>query len=622
MRTARRLCLKLAVALTAATAFLLPLKFGGISGLAEVPGTFPSDLWEWLIFSSYPTEIFTILCGVLLALTLLGGATRLPQTREMRWMSWLWGALLPLAVLPGFVNTAVRDYAYLQLAHFLGVGAWCWATALLIADDPRRKKLFVGALLAGFLLAVLAGWRLYFWGFAETRRYFAEKAASGAVQIDKQLQIKLDDNRVYATFTSCNSFAGFIILVGALFAVCAWKFGERFEPRKVSKWLFMGAAALLTFGVLPLTHSRGALLCALLAALGAFLCLRLPRAVKLAGLILFIAAGIGGAWYEHHKGRGFLSVAERVDYLRTSSRLTAAHPFAGAGWDGFFREHMRIKFTKTDESAHDPHNFVASFASQSGVLPGLLALAALALPLWALFRRYRDFDLPRRAVCWGCAAAALHMLMEMDCQVPAQPAAFWLLAWSALTDAEAPPEPVSRRYATVSAAALAALSAFAVGIFVLRGDLAFARFGALVTPEPGEMWRPPSEDAVNSALAEVRHSRQHLPFALEQLADYRYNVQRDPVAAEKLLRESLALGGDRPGVYDRLGEVAFARGDFAAAGRHWRRAHKLFPRKYPPAVAALSRRWIAVFGGCWNGACGKLFPAKYPEAMPPSSPAR
>ena len=67
MRKARRLCLKSAVALTALTAFLLPLKFGGISGLAEAPGFFPSDLFGWIIASAWPTEIFPLVCGVALS---------------------------------------------------------------------------------------------------------------------------------------------------------------------------------------------------------------------------------------------------------------------------------------------------------------------------------------------------------------------------------------------------------------------------------------------------------------------------------------------------------------------------------------------------------------------------
>ena len=584
MNRARRLCLKLAVVLTAFTAFLLPLKFGGITGLVEAPGFFPHELFDWLIVSSWPTEIFAVVCGAALVLALCGGAARLPEARETRLMLWLWGVVLPLAVLPGFVNTAVRDYALAQLTHWLGIGAWCWTTALLIADAPRRKKLFVGALLLGFLLAILAGWRLYFWGFAETRRYFAEQVAAGAVAIDEQLQIKLDDDRVYATFNSCNSFAGFIILAGAAFAVAAAKFGGRFEPRKVSKWLFSGAAVVLTLGILPLTRSRGALLCALAAALGAFLASRLPRAAKLTALVLAVVLGVGGAWYVCRAGRGFSSGAERLDYLRTAAMLAAKHPFAGAGWDGFFRTHMRVKRTCSDEAAHDPHNLVASFAAQSGVLPGVLALAVLALPLWALFRRYRDFDPWRRAVAWGCAAAALHMLMEMDHEVPAQMASFWLLALSALTSDGAPAAAAARRrYPALAAAGATAVFALAFGMFVLHGDLAFARFSALVRPEPGERWSPPSEAAAESALLRLRRSRQRIPFALEFYAEYRSQFGY-PAAAEKLLHESLALSGDRPGVYRKLAELARDRGDAAAAADCWRRAHELFPAKYPAVM--------------------------------------
>ena len=593
MTVFRRICLKLAVALTVLTAFLLPLKFGSITGLAEAPGFFPPDPIDWLIVSSWPTEMFSIVCGAALLLALCGGAVRMPASREVRLMLWLWGALLPLAVLPGFVNTVVRDYALAMLTHWLGIGAWCWTTALLLADDPRRKKLFVGALLLGFLLSVLAGWRLYFWGFAETRRYFAEQVASGAAAIDEQLQIKLDDDRVYATFNSCNSFAGFVILAGALFVVSAWKFGERFEPRKVSRLLFFVAAAVLTLGILPLTRSRGALLCSLLAALGAFLASRLPRAAKLAALVLVFAVGLGGAWYVHRAGRGFSSGVERLDYLRTSSLLAAAHPFAGAGWDGFFREHMRVKRTGTDEAAHDPHNVVASFAAQSGVLPGVLALAVLALPLYSLFRRYRDLDPWRRAVSWGCAAAALHMLMELDHLVPAQPAAFWLLALAALTGDEAPSAVDAaspwRRYPAVLAAVLAAAFSLTLGIFVLRGDLAFARFVALIRPEPGSRWNPPSEAAAEAALAQVRNSRRHVPFALEFYAEYRAQFGA-PDAAEGLLKESLASGGDRPGVYRKLAELARERGDAVAAEGYWRRAHELFPAKYPSVMPSAPTR--------------------------------
>ena len=92
MNRARRLCLKLAVVLTAFTAFLLPLKFGGITGLVEAPGFFPHELFDWLIVSSWPTEIFAVVCGAALVLALCGGAARLPEARETRLMLWLWAS--------------------------------------------------------------------------------------------------------------------------------------------------------------------------------------------------------------------------------------------------------------------------------------------------------------------------------------------------------------------------------------------------------------------------------------------------------------------------------------------------------------------------------------------------
>jgi len=210
-------------------------------------------------------------------------------------------------------------------------------------------------------------------------------------------------------------------------------------------------------------------------------------------------------------------------------------------------------------------------------------LAALILPLWALFRRYRDFDSWRRAVCWGCLAAALHMLMELDHLVQAQLAAFWLLAAAALIG-EVPKElraPAAKRETcTVAGAAVAiALAALIFGVWVLQGDLAFAEFSALVTPEPGTEWHRPDERRIETALDGVRRSRQHLPFALEKLAEYR--MESAPADAEKLLLESLALSGPRPGPYAKLAEIARRTGDTEKSAGYWRRAHELFPAKYP-----------------------------------------
>ncbi len=47
----RQVCGRIAVALTALTAFLLPVKFGGVAGLPELPGYYPPGILDWLIVS-------------------------------------------------------------------------------------------------------------------------------------------------------------------------------------------------------------------------------------------------------------------------------------------------------------------------------------------------------------------------------------------------------------------------------------------------------------------------------------------------------------------------------------------------------------------------------------------
>ncbi|MBQ6352725.1 MAG: O-antigen ligase family protein, partial [Lentisphaeria bacterium] len=361
--------------------------------------------------------------------------------------------------------------------------------------------------------------------------------------------------------------------------------GDRFEPRRLSRWLFGVAAAGLTFGLLPLTRSRGALLCALVAALGAFFASRLPRRAKIAAAIAAGLVLVAGAWYVHRAGRGFSSGAERLDYLATTAKLVAAHPLTGSGWNGFFRAHMRVKSTGTDEAAHDPHNFVAAFAAAGGIPAALVALAAFAIPFGFIFRRYRSAPPWRRAAAWGVAAFSLHMLMEMDYLVPGSVAAYLLLAASLLVpDDPAPPEKPSRTARVLRVAVILLLCGvyFVYPVRNLRGDLAYARFCAVVVPEPGTRWLPPAPERIEADLRNVRDLGlvPDSPFPLEKAADCCAAIGL-PKSARQLLLAALRAGGERPGVYRKLAELAERAGDAEAADRCRRKAHELFPAKYP-----------------------------------------
>lgn len=159
----------------------------------------------------------------------------------------------------------------------------------------------------------------------------------------------------------------------------------------------------------------------------------------IAAAVLVIA---GGALYIHHRGRGFGSMEERVDYLRTSFRMVLEHPLTGHGWGGFFYRHMQLKSSDTDESAHDPHNLIASFATQAGIPAGLLAAAAFLYPLWLLGKRVRRLrrepgrsrDWFPEMAFWGEIAFLLHALMDVDLAIPANMAAAGMVVVAALTE--------------------------------------------------------------------------------------------------------------------------------------------------------------------------------------------
>jgi hypothetical protein len=581
----RRICGQIAVASTALTAFLLPVKFGGIAGLPEAPGFYPPELFDWLIVS-WPITLFPFLAGIALIPTLGVVEPRCNPWRVKAFgILWCCGPLL--GAWWGLNNSPNGEAAVFGWNHFMhwwGLAAWGECVLLLLAGDPRRRRIFIGALLCGTCVAVLSGWYQYLWGFAETRRYYAELEAAGNVRVGEQLWIKLNDDRVYATFTSCNGFAGFLLLTGALLVAGAVKLGDSFEPRRLSRWIFGVTAAVLTFGLLPLTRSRGALLCALVAALGAFFASRLPKRAKLAaavGAALVLAAG---AWYVHRAGRGFSSGAERLDYLATTAKLVAAHPWTGSGWNGFFREHMRIKTTGTDEAAHDPHNFVAAFAAAGGIPAALIVLAAFVTPFFFIFRNYRAAPPWRKAAAWGVAAFSLHMLMEMDYLVPAGVAAYFLLATSLLVpDEPAPPKDLPKwvRVMLPVYALLLCGVYFIYPVRILRSDLAYARFCAVVVPEPGTRWTPPSPERIDAELAEVdERSLTPSPFPPEKAAECCAALGL-PKKARQLLCVSLDRGGERPGVYRKLAELAESAGDAEEAAYCRRKAHALFPAKYP-----------------------------------------
>ena len=305
-------------------------------------------------------------------------------------------------------------------------------------------------------------------------------------------------------------------------------------------------------------------------------------------VIVLALAIVGGAIYIHRAGRGFGSMAERVDYLRSSVKMIAEKPLAGHGWGGFFYRHMELKTTGTDESAHDPHNLVMAFASQTGVIGGAVALAAVLLPLFWLGRRIfrrggeetpeEGADGFARAVFWGECAFLLHAHMDVDLQIPASMAAAGAMLVAALPEASAQMAARGRRRWLLVAAGMLLAAVAAMGnILWLRAEMAYDRLITLARPQSAQdRLRPVSDAEVVKALREAVALRPGSPFPWEIAGDYFWS-RRDGAMAEKCYREAARCTPDWPSLYRRFFDLEMARGNRAAAAKHLRRMLELFP---------------------------------------------
>lgn len=576
---------KLAGGLLLALTFLMPLKFGTLAVMPEATGLYPGDLFSWAIIS-WPAHSFGLFSGGLLLL-LAPAAFRcgreLFSTPAGR-TALLWGVGLPAVSLIGWINAATFDYALGETAHLAGIGAYVLAVYLMLARRPEWRAVYWGVLAGGMLCLAASGLYQYFWGFRETREFLEYQMESGAA-VSAHMQLKIaSDTRVFATFVSCNALAGYLLILMPLTVVMADRWARRFEPVKPSRIIFCGVAGAMVSGTFLLARSRGSYLALVMAAALLVLALPMRRLYRMILILLAVLIVAGGAVYIKAAGRGFASMEERVSYLNTSARMLAEKPLAGYGWGGFFYRHMQLKTTDSDESAHDPHNLVASFAAQTGVAGLAVVLAAILYPMFLIGRRVlgrkpEEGEWPLFALFWGEVAFFLHAMMEINLQIPATMAVAGAGLVSALITEERPetsPVPAVR-LGGAALPVLAALAALWLNFRWIDAELKFDRLLSYARPMSAEdQKRPPHFTAVARLLRENDAAKPYSPFPWEAAGDY-YLRFGDVPAAEHCYREALKRSECRPAIYRRLFEIEYARGDREAARKSLKRMYELFP---------------------------------------------
>ena len=552
--------------------FLLPVKFASLAVMPDATSFFPEDFFSW-IFITFPAHAWGIVSG----LTLLAALCFFPM-RKGDWKKLsgkavlLWGLVPVLAVLPGWRNGAYLSYGIGMLGHFAGISAFAAAAGLFLLRYPCRKNWLLVGIVIGTLYLGFSGLHQYFVGFAEMRQFLDAQAAAGE-KVNHVLWAKVQDNRVYASFTSANVLAGFLLLTLPLTLSLLYTCGDYFEPQKVSRILFPLIGFALSGTVFLMTKSRGGFLCSLIT-LGVWgLTLPMRRRWRAALLAGAVAVAIAGGIYVQMCGRGFLSAGERVDYIKTSVRMIAEKPLAGYGWGGFFERHMALKTTPSNESARDPHNILASFASQSGIPGGLLIALVLFYPLFELGRKVfrKKADLVQTAIFWGSCAFLLHTMLDVNMQIPACMAMFGVLQFIALAENEVQSGAKISVF-SVAGLAVAALLSLGFNIHWVVGEKLLDDL--MNAARPGDkMGTPVVVQRKFDAVLKYR-SYSHMPY--EVVGDYCFGMN-DLNAAEQFYRKSLAINEARPAVHRRLRDLALQKGDKETAAAELKRMRELFP---------------------------------------------
>ncbi|HZT81277.1 MAG TPA: O-antigen ligase family protein [Gemmataceae bacterium] len=377
----RKLVLVLATALIVARPVVLGEDPGlteslsGPSGMALTLGWLAAALgWAgWRLWSGQgswyvgPTEVALL---AVTALVFLSGAAAAHYKHPAWLIGWEWLGLC-LALL------LVRQMA-VGPAEFRGLLAAVLATGVSLAAYGIFQSLWELPHLQKLL--------------ASNSAQLAEALAQTGQALTPEMAERIQQNNAFATFAHPNSFAGYLALLlpaAVGYAAAGW----RFEPRSWQTWGLTGCA-VVTGAALWLTHSRGAILAALLvgAAAAAFAWRdalqrhkgRALAAAAAVAVLVALATQLGPVQAGLNKACD--SLALRFGYWQAAWAMIQDHPWFGVGPGNFDRWYLRYMLPTAHETLRDPHNFLLEIWATSGLFAALCLVAALV----AFYRQVVD----------------------------------------------------------------------------------------------------------------------------------------------------------------------------------------------------------------------------------------
>jgi hypothetical protein len=455
--------------------FLLPLKFGMMTGVPEVATALPSTVLA-VVLIFWPPILFSVLSSLLL-IGILFAAPPLDENRDKTLLIPLSWILLFLSVLPGFINASTLDFPIIQTALFSGFAAFAMAIYRLISVRPDIKIWLINAIVLSTVITVFLGLNQYLYGFKETLDYIYAKELETGQKVAPAMMSRLLQTRVFATFSICNSLAAHLILT---IPVCIWGILNSkiitksililigvtvifmAMPPATSRILFFAISFAVLFALsliilkfsdknhrvisiltlIPIlllilfvfrhTYSRGAFLGLGCAFLFSAMLIPVKLKYKVAFCVLIALSSVFLITSDIAE-RSLASMTVRFDYYLSALKMFLQHPLCGTGWGDFFHEYTKIKTFHGDEAPHTPHNVILSFASQAGIAGLLASLLVLTAPFYIFFKKGKEFCLSSSeeegkessrvrwlniSIITGWAAWTIHSLADFNIQVP------------------------------------------------------------------------------------------------------------------------------------------------------------------------------------------------------------
>lgn len=371
-----------------------------------------------------------------------------------------------------------------------------------------------------------------------------------------------------------------------LFFYYAWQLGNRIEPPKAGRVIFLAIAALSVAVPFGMTGSRAAF--AVLLALCGILLLIFPsdRRVRIFAIATGTLALLIGALVIHFAGRGFWSMFARLDYQRASLLIVTENPVFGTGWGDFFHDYMVIKIFPGKEAPHDPHSMLMAYLAQCGIIGGITCFLALFWPLWTAWRRICNAagKFYHQADFWifaGILGGAIHSQVDSNMQVPAIMCYLAALQVTLLIDPTEPKQQKSRlplRIVFILVAVWSGTFGIISGYQLLNAEKAFSELQNLTSLQgkTAEEYFRTTPQQVNNALGKCVALKPYSPFSWQTAGDFMFSRGVYDVA-ERYYLKMTELAPLRAAAWHRLHRICRVTGREDVAKEYLRKAHRLFP---------------------------------------------